>query len=222
MASDAGWLSVRVILALVVGIAALAMYAGRQQSQTAPMLNLKAFKNRAFTTGTLLVMLDFGVILASMYLLPQYLQNVMGLPVAMTGLAMLPGGIVNAAVSAVAGRLYDHFGAKWLTRIGFIVAMIGVVVLMSTNAHSSLARVIAGHIILMIGAPLAMSPAQTYGLNSLPGSESADGSAILNTLQQIVGAVATAIATSMLALGSAQQAGVAGLTTGAHLGFGFV
>lgn len=222
MASDAGWLSVRVILALVVGIAALALYAGRQLSQSAPMLNLKAFKNRAFTTGTLLVMLDFGVILASMYLLPQYLQNVMGLPVAMTGLAMLPGGIVNAAVSAVAGRLYDHFGAKWLTRAGFIVAAIGVVILMSTNAHSSLAQVIAGHIILMIGAPLAMSPAQTYGLNSLPGSQSADGSAILNTLQQIVGAVATAIATSMLALGTASQAGVAGLTTGAHLGFGFV
>lgn len=222
MASDAGWLSARVIIALIVGVAALATYAVRQLNQSAPMLNLNAFKNRAFTTGTLLVMLDFGVILASMYLLPQYLQNVMGLPVAMTGLAMLPGGIVNAAVSAVAGRLYDRFGAKWLTRIGFIVAMIGVVILMSTNAHSSLAQVIAGHIILMIGAPLAMSPAQTYGLNSLPGSQSADGSAILNTLQQIVGAVATAIATSMLALGTARQAGVAGLTTGAHLGFGFV
>lgn len=222
LASDAGWLSVRVLLALVVGLAALALYARRQLNQNSPMLNLNAFKNRAFTTGTLLVMLDFGVILASMYLLPQYLQNVMGLPVAMTGLVMLPGGVVNAVVSAVAGRLYDRFGAKWLTRIGFLVAMLGILILMMSNAHSSLAQVITGHVVLMMGAPLAMSPAQTYGLNSLPGALSADGSAILNTLQQIVGAVATAIATSMLALGSAQQTGVSGLTIGAHYGFGFV
>lgn len=74
----------------------------------------------------------------------------------------------------------------------------------------------------MIGAPLAMSPAQTYGLNSLSGALSTDGSAILNTLQQIVGAVATAIATSLIAFGSSQQAGVAGLTVGAHAGFDFV
>lgn len=74
----------------------------------------------------------------------------------------------------------------------------------------------------MIGAPLAMSPAQTYGLNGLSGALSTDGSAILNTLQQIVGAVATAIATSLIAFGSSQQAGVAGLTVGAHAGFGFV
>ena len=222
MASDAGWLSARVLLALVVGIAALAVYATRQLHDQAPMLNLHVFQNRAFTTGTLLVMLDFGVILASMYLLPQYLQRVMNLPVAMVGIAMLPGGVVNALVSALAGRMYDRFGAKWLTRGGFIIAMLGVLILLMTNADSSLGQVIAGHIVLMIGAPLAMSPAQTYGLNSLNGAESADGSAVLNTLQQIVGAVATAVATSMLAVGGRQAAGAAGWTVGAHYGFIFV
>ncbi|MCX2455762.1 DHA2 family efflux MFS transporter permease subunit [Lacticaseibacillus nasuensis] len=222
MASDAGWLALPVLFALIVGIIGLVAYALRQLHTETPMLNLRVFNNRAFTTGTLLVMLDFGVILAAMYLLPSYLQRTMGLPVAMTGLIMLPGGVVNAAVSAIAGRSYDRYGAKWLTRIGFIIAMVGVVLLLATNAHSSLVQVIAGHVILMIGAPLAMSPAQTYALNSLSGAESADGSAILNTLQQIVGAVATAIATSMVAVGTAQQSGVAGQTLGSHFGFAFV
>ncbi len=44
----------------------------------------------------------------------------------------------------------------------------------------------------------------------------------MNTLQQIVGAVATAIATSLIAFGSSQQAGVTGLTVGTHAGFMFV
>ncbi|MFD1486153.1 DHA2 family efflux MFS transporter permease subunit [Lacticaseibacillus baoqingensis] len=222
LASDAGWLSAKVLLALIVGLLALVLYARRQLRLSKPMLNLTVFKTRRFTVGTLLVMLDFGVILASMYLLPMFLQRVMALPVALTGIVMLPGGIVNALTSAVAGRLYDSHGAKGLTRIGFFIAIIGVLILLSANAHSPLAWVIFGHVVLMIGAPLAMSPAQTYGLNSLSGALNADGSAILNTLQQIVGAICTAVATSMIAFGSSQQAGIAGLTVGSHAGFAFV
>ncbi|MCI2033865.1 MAG: DHA2 family efflux MFS transporter permease subunit [Lactobacillus sp.] len=222
LASDAGWLAIKVGLALLVGVLALGLYAHRQLHLAKPMLNLTVFKNQRFAVGTLLVMLDFGVILASMYLLPLFLQRVMALPVALTGLVMLPGGIVNALTSAVAGRLYDNHGAKWLTRGGFIIAVCGIVLLLTANANSSLAWVIFGHVTLMIGAPLAMSPAQTYGLNSLSGALNADGSAILNTLQQIVGAVCTAVATSLIAVGSQQHAGVAGLTTGTHDGFIFV
>jgi DHA2 family lincomycin resistance protein-like MFS transporter len=222
MASDLGWLSAQVLVALVIGIVALVIYARRQLRLDQPMLNLKIFKTKQFTIGTLLVMLDFGVILASMYLLPMYLQRVMGLPVALTGIVMLPGGVINAVVSGISGRLYDHNGAKWLARIGFVIAGIGVVILLVSNAQSSVAWIIFGHVVLMIGAPLAMSPVQTYGLSSLKGATSADGSAVMNTLEQVVGAVSTAIATSLIAMGTARQAGVAGLTSGSHAGFIFV
>ena len=118
--------------------------------------------------------------------------------------------------------MYDSHGAKWLARGGFVIAILGILILLSSGAQSPLWWIILGHVTLMVGAPLAMSPAQTYGLNSLSGAESADGSALLNTLQQIVGAVSTAVATSMLALGSAQAAGQTGLTIGSHYGFIFV
>lgn len=222
MASDLGWLSWQVLVALLIGIIALVVYARRQLQLPQPMLNLKIFKTKQFTVGTLLVMLDFGIILASMYLLPMYLQRVLGLPVALTGIVMLPGGVMNAVVSAIAGRLYDSHGAKWLARGGFVIAGIGALCLFFSNAHSSIAWLIFGHVVLMIGAPLAMSPVQTYGLSSLKGATSADGSAVMNTLQQVVGAVSTAIATSLIAMGSARQVGVAGLTSGTHAGFMFV
>lgn len=222
MASDLGWLSWQVLLALVIGIVALVFYSRRQLKLAQPMLNLRIFKTKQFTVGTLLVMLDFGIILASMYLLPMYLQRVIGLPVALTGIVMLPGGVINAVVSGIAGRLYDRHGAKWLARIGFIIAGIGVLILFFSDAHSRIAWLIFGHVVLMIGAPLAMSPVQTYGLSSLKGATSADGSAVMNTLQQVVGAVSTAIATSLIAMGSSRQAGVAGLTSGSHAGFIFV
>lgn len=201
LASRDGWLSLPVLSALVIGIIVLACYAHRQLHIDEPILNLKLFKTPAFTTGSILVMLDFGIILATMYLLPNYLQNGMGIPVAMTGIVMLPGGIVNAIVSAMAGRLYDSIGARHPVMIGFILAFIGALMFAFANAKSAIAYMIAAHVILMIGCPLAMSPSQTSALGSLNGLESADGSTILNTMQQIVGALSTALATSFYEAG---------------------
>lgn len=78
-------------------------------------------------------MIDFAIILSAMYLLPQYIQNGLLLPVALTGIIMLPGGIVNAIVSAIAGRLYDKNGATTPVQIGFTLALIGAVMLAFTS-----------------------------------------------------------------------------------------
>lgn len=218
-ASSHGWGSPLVLGLLLFGIIVLAAYAYRQVHIDAPILNLKIFAIPAFRAGALMVMLDFGIILSAMYILPMYMQKGLLLPVAMTGIIMLPGGIVNALVSAVSGRLFDNFGAKWLTRLGFLIAIIGSIMLLTTGAHTAVMFVIAAHIILMIGCPLAMSPAQTHALNALAGPTSGDGSTIMNTMQQIVGAISTALATSLLGIGqAASHLGAQGaFTAGVHV-----
>lgn len=156
-----------------------------------------------FSIGASLVMIDFAIILSAMYLLPQYIQNGLLIPVALTGIIMLPGGIVNAIVSAIAGRLYDKNGATTPVQIGYVIL---------------------AHVILMIGCPLAMSPAQTHALNALNGTQAADGSTIMNTLQQIVGAVATALATLLLTFGESidpSAKAATAFTTGVHYGIYF-
>ena len=169
-------------------------------------------------------MINFGVILSAMYLLTQYIQNGLLLPVALTGIIMLPGGIVNALVSGLAGRLFDNYGAKMLTTLGFLIATVGAVMLACVTPHSAVWYVIAAHVILMAGCPLAMSPAQTHALNALQLFESADGSTIINTLQQVVGAIATALATSFLGLRTAAYPGTnhaAAFTNGVHFEMAF-
>lgn len=223
LSSRDGWLSLPVLSSLVIGIVVLVLYIHRQLNLETPILNLRVFKTPAFAIGSTLVMLDFGIILSAMYLLPMYIQNGLLLPVALTGVIMLPGGVVNALTSAVAGRMYDSIGAKKPARIGFVVALVGGLMLAFTTDHSPVAYVIAAHVILMIGCPLAMSPSQTSALNSLMGMQSADGSTILNTMQQIVGALATALATSFLELGSRTATGSSAVrfTTGVHYGIYF-
>lgn len=223
LSSRFGWLSVPVITALATGVVVLTFYTHRQLHLAEPILNLRIFKHRAFAIGTGSVMLDFGIILSSMYLLPMYVQNGLLLPVTMAGMIMLPGGVTNAITSAVAGRLYDNVGAKRPALVGIVLALVGVLMLLTTSTRTTVTFVIAAHVILMIGCPLFMAPSQTSALNALPGISSNDGSTILNTMQQIVGAVATAVATSLLELGRRGTAGTAAarFTTGAHYGFCF-
>ncbi|KRM75846.1 major facilitator superfamily permease [Secundilactobacillus collinoides DSM 20515 = JCM 1123] len=218
-ASSKGWGSPVVLGLLLFGIIVLAVYAYRQVHIAEPILNLKIFANPAFRAGALMVMLDFGIILSAMYILPMYMQKGLLLPVAMTGIIMLPGGIVNALVSAVSGNLFDNFGAKWLSRLGFLIALIGAIMLLTTSTHTAVSFVIAAHVVLMIGCPLAMSPSQTHALSALKGPASGDGSTIMNTLQQIIGAISTALATSLLGIGeAASHANEQGaFTAGVHM-----
>ncbi|EJE98061.1 multidrug efflux MFS transporter [Liquorilactobacillus mali] len=224
LVSDLGWISVPVIVLLIVSVITLTLYVRRQLTLENPVLNLKIFKNPMFRSGALLVMIDFAIILSAMYLLPQYIQRGLLLPVALTGIIMLPGGFVNAIVSVFAGRSYDNYGAKLPVRIGFLIAIIGCLLLSAVKTDSTIIYVIIAHVILMVGCPLAMSPAQTYALNSLAGPESGDGSTIMNTMQQIVGAISTALTTSFLALGESFYPGKnssASFTNGMHFGIYF-
>ncbi|MCH3963449.1 MAG: DHA2 family efflux MFS transporter permease subunit [Clostridium sp.] len=219
--------SVPVILILIIGIIAIIVYAKRQMQMEIPVLDLKALKISKFRTGAVLVMVNFSIVLSAMYLLPQYIQNGLMIPVATTGLILLPGGLINAFVSYISGSLYDKFGAKYLVKIGFFISIVGIFLLLFTSTSSSVSYIIFCNIILSIGIPLAMSPAQSSGLNGLPKNMSRDGSTIINTMQQIVGAVSTAIATCMLGIGQTFYFSDGGknqaeaFVKGSHYGFYF-
>ncbi|MFD1125019.1 DHA2 family efflux MFS transporter permease subunit [Lentilactobacillus raoultii] len=223
LASDQGWTSAVVLSTLIVSILLLAWYIKRQLSASEPILNFRIFANRQYRTGAILVMMDFGIILSSMYLLPMFWQNGLAIPVALTGIVMLPGGIVNAIVSAIAGRYADLISKRLLSVTGFMLTIIGIGLFLFATSTSAIWYVILAHIVIMIGIPLSMSPAQTFGLSALDQQTSSDGSTIMNTFQQIVGAIATAIATALLGVGQQFSAATRQIafTNGVHLGFIF-
>ena len=227
MSSLTGWANVPVIVALFVGAAALFVYCRRQLASSAPVINLRVFKHRGFTVGTLCVTLNFGLTLVVMYLLPQLYQNALLVAVALTGVIMLPGGIVNAVVSAAAGRIYDRVGARVPALVGFGLSALGCILLLQATPSTPMGYVIACHIVMMVGIPLAMSPCQTHALSSLPPELSTDGSAILNAVQQVFAAICTAFATYLLSAGEGAYYAAGGsqaaeaFSAGSHVGFAF-
>ena len=227
MASSYGWTSPVVLAALVAGLVCLALYVRRQLSMEVPVIDMRIFSHQGFRVGAVCMMVNFGITLSAMYILPQFYQNGMLLAVAVTGVVMLPGGIVNALVSMISGRIYDRIGARGPVICGFGLSIVGATALIFVTPESSLAYVVACHVVMMLGVPLAMSPCQTHALSSLPRELSADGSTALNTMQQVLGAVCTAVATSLLTAGQASYAAAGGadatlaFTQGSHWGFAF-
>lgn len=198
-----GWGSSTVIISLVVGVVGLLLFSIRQLTLKQPTLNLRAFKYPMFVVGLLMIIVGMMVILSSMILLPLYLQTSLSLSTFAAGLMLLPGGIINGILSPVMGNLFDKFGPKWLVTPG-LVLVIGALYGFSTiTIETSSAFLIALHIILMIGVSMTMMPAQTNGLNELPRELYPDGTAIMNTLQQVAGAIGTAVAISIMSAGAA-------------------
>ncbi|GGO06244.1 lincomycin resistance protein LmrB [Saccharibacillus kuerlensis] len=193
-----GWENPVVIVSLIVGVIALILFSWRQMKMEKPMINLRVFKFRMFTIGLLMVFLAMMIILSSLVLLPVYLQRGLVVSVLATGLIMLPGGLINGAMSLVTGRLFDRFGPKWLVPIGLVIAAASLWFFSSVTTASSIGFVIALHACLMIGISMVMMPAQTNGLNQLPPEYYPDGTAIMNTLQQVAGAIGTALAISLM------------------------
>ncbi|NMM61692.1 multidrug efflux MFS transporter [Clostridium sp. P21] len=201
MGSDKGWTSASCILGFIIGLISLIVFCYRQLKIDNPIWQLKAFYYKEFTLGTILVVVIFGVTMCANILLPMYYQNGKQISVATAGLLILPSGVINGIMSAVSGKLFDSYGAKNIVRIGSFITLISTGLLCMINASTATILVVIFSSILMFGCPLALSPAQTYGLNSLPSELSADGSSIMNTLQQIVAALCTALATNFLKIG---------------------
>ncbi|UQZ37691.1 MFS transporter [Paenibacillus sp. PK3_47] len=199
---EGGWESTKVIVAIAVGVIALILFVIRQMTMKQPMINLRAFKFPMFTVGVLMVFICMMVILSSMLILPMYLQQGQGYSAFKAGLLLLPGGIINGLMSPIMGRLFDKYGPKWLVIPGLIIVAVTLWFFSSITAASTVAFIIVLHSTLMIGVSMIMMPAQTNGINQLPMQYYPDGTAIMNTLQQVAGAIGTALAVSIMTSGT--------------------
>lgn len=194
------FLATEVLIAIGIGLLALLLFGLRQFKLEQPMLNLRVFTYRMYSIGVSLIVICMIMILSTMILLPIYLQNILLLAPIIAGLVLLPGGVINAFMSVAAGNLFDRFGPRVMVPAGLMMAMIGLFALRTIDGSTSVYFVAAFHITMFIGITLTMMPAQTNGLNELPKKLYPDGTALLNTLQQVAGAVGTAIAITIMSI----------------------
>jgi len=196
---------------LAVGVVTLVVFVWRQlrlQRRDRALLDLRPFTHHQFVVSLVLTALLLMCLLGvASILLPLYLQTVLRTGTFVSGLAVLPGGLVLGLLGRPVGALYDRFGARPLVIPGATALAVSLWLFALLGPGSPLAAVIGIHILMAIGLGLMMTPLMTGALASLPDQLYSHGSAILATLQQVAGAFGTAVLVSAAALGSADPTG---------------
>lgn len=168
-------------------------------NQKLQLLNLSVFKNAKFDALTYSFLVYQATLLGISFVLPNYLQ--LGLHVTSTqaGLFMFPGAVIGAVLAPLSGRILDQIGPRKPILFGIATSATALVIMSVFFSVLSFWTLLLAHMLLMVGTGLSYSNLMTVTLGSLPESQSADGNSILNTLQQFVGASATAIVAQIFA-----------------------
>jgi len=195
-----GWSSPVVLTLIIVGVIALILFVLRQNNDQ-PLLNFRVFKYPMFVIGIFLVMICMVILMTTMIVLPMFLQTGAGLSVFVTGLVLLPASILNGALQMISGRLYDKYGPRWVIIPGLVIVTLSLWFFIKLTPASSVGLIVALYMVLAGGIALIWPASQTNALNQLPPELYSHGSAILTTLQQVIGAIGIAVAMSILSGG---------------------
>ncbi|MBJ2121374.1 multidrug efflux MFS transporter [Arthrobacter sp. MSA 4-2] len=206
---------------LVVGIIFLALFIVRQirlQRADRALLDLRTFTSRNFTLAILTTFLAFMALFGTIILLPIYVQSVLGESPLVAGLLLLPGGVLIGVLGPWTGRVFDRRGPRLLLVPGALLIGISFVALSFASETTPIYLVLIAHIVWSLGLALMLTPLLTSALGSVKPNLYSHASAVFGTVQQIAGAVGTAlfisvttiVAGNLAAAGQSETAALAG------------
>lgn len=191
--------------ALAAGALSLAWFVRRQRAlaRTAtPLLDLQTLSSRTFVRALALVSVAFLAMMGALLLIPLHLQRSLGLSEFEAGVALVPGGLLMGLLGPLVGRAMDRSGGHGLVLAGAAGLPLSLSGLAWVTAVAGpVWGVVLLHLAFMCSVALLFTPTITLGLNALPAGRYADGSSLLNTLQQVAGAVGIAMVGTVVASG---------------------
>jgi EmrB/QacA subfamily drug resistance transporter len=202
-APDHGWTSARTLGGFAVGAALLVLLARTERRVAHPMLRPALLRSRR-RNGSLLVMaFVFGAQLSMFFLAVQYVQQVLGFGPLASGLAFLPLTIGIFTISRFTPRLVARFGPVPLQVIGTLALATSFVWISMAGAHDSYAQAVLGPMLLNgVAAGLTFMPTTSLVLGGVEPEHAGSASGLLQTMQQLGGAVGLAVVVSVYAAGA--------------------
>ena len=233
-APSAGYGHPLVVAAFVGSATLLAAFVAQELRTSSPMMDIRLFKRRLFALGVLASFLNFLGMQSVRFLMPFYLQAVLGLSPGQVGLLIVPGAVGMIFTGPLSGRLSDKFGWRWFTMGGLLVSAAGLLVLSTLQPDTHFAIAMVGMILQSTGIGLFNAPNNSSVLSAVEPSKFGVISGFLNLVRNSGNlcsiAIATAIVTATMgslgfepSLAGVSQEGGAGLlaafTSGLRVAF---
>ena len=204
-ASTDGWGSATVLSCLIGGTILLAAFVVVETRVPAPLLPMRVLMNRTRGGAYFAVGVSAIGMFALFLFLTFYLQDVKNYSAVMAGVAFLPmtAAIMVSAVG-LGGRLVPKLPPRLLTVPGMLLAAAGLAWMMNLKADSSFATgVLPTEILVGLGLGFVMAPAMNYATHGVRPEDSGVASATVNTSQQILASIGTALSNTVAASATA-------------------
>jgi EmrB/QacA subfamily drug resistance transporter len=216
-AGNKGWDSPQVYGTIAVGVISLFIFIIMQLRKKEPLLNFRVYQYPMFALSSVISMTVNMALFSGMILLPIYVQNLRGISPMDAGILLLPGAILMAAMSPITGKLFDKIGARILATIGLAIVCITTYEFSKLTLHTSYSHLILIYSIRSLGMSMVMMPVSTNGLNQLPKRFYPHGTAMNNTLNQVAGAIGTALMVTIMTNRAESKAKELGASAMKHL-----
>lgn len=155
------------ILALIIGF----IFYKEEKKVTDPMLDFSLFSMKIFTISLFCSFLTFFAISSNNFIVPFYLQKVLGYSAGTAGQLMMIYSIIMAVVAPFSGNLADKIGAEVLGVIGLTTGAIGLAVMACLGAESSVWHYILGTVLMSLGFSTFQSPNTTLIMSTVPNNK---------------------------------------------------
>lgn len=207
-----GWLSARTIGGFALGLALLAVLAGTERRVAHPMIRPHLLRSRSRLGALAVMALVVGGQFSMFFLVVQYLQTVLGLGPLASGFAFLPLTLGIFAVSRVTPALLARFGPRTLMVAGTAGLTVSFALLSSVGTGDTYTGAVLVPMLLNgVSAGLVFMPVTVLVLGGVEPEHAGAASGLLQTTQQLGGAVGVAAIVSVYAAGAVPGRFVPGL-----------
>lgn len=195
---DEGWDSAYILSLLYTSFAMLVLFILIELHTDEPLLDLSLFNDWNFAVGNIITFICFTIMMGAMFLVPLYLENILGNTAMQSGILLLPAALSSAFMMLIAAKLADRFGAKPLVILGSLFMMESTFSLMYVNMDTSYPYIMASQIMRGIGTGLAFMTITALTMSNITGAKISRASALSSTIRQVSGSFGIAVLSTVL------------------------
>jgi EmrB/QacA subfamily drug resistance transporter len=197
-AEGAGWGSFQTVGLLVLAAALLALFTVNELRSRDPILPFSIFRIRAVTGSNVAGVALGGMLFGMIFILTLYMQQVLGYSAIETGLAWLAMSLTALLSSITASVLVTRIGPRWPLAAGLVIATVGMVLLARIPADGSyVTDLMPGLLVVGLGLGSAFVALSIGALEGVAERDSGLASGLINTTQQVGGALGVAVLSTL-------------------------
>lgn len=185
------------ILAVTAAIGS-ALFVWRELVAEKPAVNLRLLKNITFASGTMIGGVLGISLFASLFLLPLFLQQLLGYPAFDSGITMMPRSLAMAITMPIVGRMYNKLGPKFLIGAGLLINAFSFWELSVISLDVGFWDIFYPQVWQGIGFGLIFVALSTVTLSTVDKANMTDASGLYNVVRQVFGSVGIALSATFL------------------------